>query len=88
MLRYCNQVVSTPKKYAQDDRNPALKINVQNLRQSKRSQYSVATHHQNGDDQSEEADGAAEDLDDEDAHEERGVGRVGQRRARANLLYQ
>ena len=48
----------------------------------------MATYHQNSDDQSEESDGAAEDLDDEDAHEERGVGSVGQRGARANLLYQ
>ena len=47
----------------------------------------MATYHQNSDDQSEESDGAAEDLDDEDAHEERGVGSVGQRGARANLLY-
>ena len=44
-----------------------------------------ATHHQNSDDEAEQADGAAKDLYDEDAHEERGVCRVGQGRARANL---
>ena len=65
--------------------SPILALEVCNGNKLAWNDDADEAYQQNGDDQAEETDGAAEDLDNENLDKERRVGRIRERSSRSNL---